>query len=189
MATACPAASSTTPTGWWSQVFEAVRRRPDYAVFGPLLHAADDAADELEDAVFLLALLAEAGAAKPVSRVSCRPWPRWSLDRPRRNGRRRWCMRSHAEDRGTAEDADDFLVAIDRIAALEHAADDAERALTATAVRQAADFRQLHLYTAIGAKLEDATDALQHAGRMLRDHLLGGGAGWLTPRSLLHPAG
>ena len=44
-----------------AQVFEAVRRRPDYAVFGPLLHAADDAADELEDAVFLLALLAEAG--------------------------------------------------------------------------------------------------------------------------------
>jgi hypothetical protein len=80
---------------------------------------------------------------------------------------------AHAEDRSTAEDADDFLVAIDRIAALEHAADDAERALTATSVRQAADFRELHLTTAIGAKLEDATDALQHAGRMLRDHLLG----------------
>ena len=80
---------------------------------------------------------------------------------------------AHAEDRGAAEDADDFLVAIDRIAALEHAADDAERALTATAVRHAADFRQLHLYTAIGAKLEDATDALQHASLMLRDHVLG----------------
>ena len=35
---------------------EAVRRRPDYAVFLPLLEAADDAADELEDADFLLDL-------------------------------------------------------------------------------------------------------------------------------------
>ena len=35
---------------------EAVRRRPDFGVFLKLLEAADDAADELEDAVFLLDL-------------------------------------------------------------------------------------------------------------------------------------
>jgi uncharacterized protein Yka (UPF0111/DUF47 family) len=154
-----------------AQVFQAVRRRPDYAVFGPLLHAADDAADELEDAVFLLALLAEAGAAKPVT-DQLQALAALALE-----AAQEWLKALlhavHAEDRSTAEDADDFLVAIDRIAALEHAADDAERTLTATAVRQAADFRQLHLSTAIGAKLEDTTDALQHAGRMLRDHLLG----------------
>jgi hypothetical protein len=34
----------------------AVRRRPDYAVFQPILEAADDAADALEDAAFLLDL-------------------------------------------------------------------------------------------------------------------------------------
>jgi uncharacterized protein Yka (UPF0111/DUF47 family) len=154
-----------------AQVFEAVRRRPDYAVFGPLLHAADDAADELEDAVFLLALLAEVCAATPVAEQL------QALAALALEAAQEWLKALlhavHAEDRSTAEDADDFLVAIDRIAALEHAADDAERTLTATAVRQAADFRQLHLSTAIGAKLEDATDALQHAGRMLRDHLLG----------------
>ena len=154
-----------------AQVFEAVRRRPDYAVFGPLLHAADDAADELEDAVFLLALLAEVCAATPVAEQL------QALAALALEAAQEWLKALlhavHAEDRSTAEDADDFLVAIDRIAALEHAADDAERTLTATVVRQAADFRQLHLSTAIGAKLEDATDALQHAGRMLRDHLLG----------------
>ncbi len=193
------------------QVFEAVRRRPDYAVFGPLLHAADDAADELEDAGFLLALLAEAapavhGAAPPPISATGRqrrrvigpeaspmrkPHPTAGAE-PRQapvieqlqilaalalEATQEWLKAllhaAHAEDRSTAEDADDFLVAIDRIAALEHAADEAERALTATAVRQAADFRLLHLYTAIGAKLEDATDALQRAGRMLREHLLG----------------
>ena len=202
-----------------AQVFEAVRRRPDYAVFGPLLHAADDAADELEDAVFLLALLADAGPVAPTAPVGpvaqvAPAVPVGPAAKPASNGKpapkakggteklpaamlgpipiaeqlqglaglaleatQEWMKAllhaAHAEDRSTAEDADDFLVAIDRIAALEHAADDAERALTATSVRQAADFRELHLTTAIGAKLEDATDALQHAGRMLRDHLLG----------------
>jgi len=33
-----------------------LRRRPDYAVFQPILEAADDAADALEDAAFLLDL-------------------------------------------------------------------------------------------------------------------------------------
>ena len=66
----------------------------------------------------------------------------------------------------------DFLAAIDRIAALEHQADDAERALAATAVQHAGDFRQLHLFTAIGGKLEAAADALKHASLMLREHVL-----------------
>jgi uncharacterized protein Yka (UPF0111/DUF47 family) len=162
-----------------AQVFEAVRRRTDYAVFAPLLHAADDAADELEDAGFLLALLAEANPAAPAA------GPRQTqvteqlqvLAALALEATQEWLKAllhaAHAEDRSTAEDADDFLVAIDRIAALEHAADDAERTLNATAVRQAADFRQLHLYTAIGAKLESATDALKRASLMLHEHLLG----------------
>ena len=69
-------------------------------------------------------------------------------------------------------ETEDFLTAIDRIAALEHQADDAERALTATAVQHAQDFRQLHLFTAIGGKLEAAADALKHASLILRDHVL-----------------
>ena len=79
---------------------------------------------------------------------------------------------AHVKEPGAADDTDDFLTAIDRIAALEHQADDAERALTAAAVRHAADFRQLHLYTALGSKLEAASDALKHASLVLRDHVL-----------------
>ena len=80
---------------------------------------------------------------------------------------------AHAEDRNAAEDADDFLVAIDRVLALEHAADDAERALTAASVRHAADFRQLHLCSSLGNKLEEAADALKRASLILRDRVLG----------------
>ena len=44
------------PTSWSLQTREAVRRRPDFGLFLSILEAADDAADELEDAVFLLDL-------------------------------------------------------------------------------------------------------------------------------------
>lgn len=151
-------------------VFEAVHRRPDHAAFGPLLHDADDAADELEECVFLLNLLAAVAPALPVAEQM------QALAALLLEAAQEWLKAllhaAHADDRSTAEDADDFLVAIDRIAVLEHAADDAERALTEAAVRQAADFRQLHVCTAIGARLEAAADALKRASLRLRDDLL-----------------
>jgi hypothetical protein len=67
-----------------------------------------------------------------------------------------------------------FLTAIDRITAIEDRADDAEHAFAATAVRHAQDFRQLDLFSAIGAKLEAAADALKQASLILREHVLGG---------------
>jgi hypothetical protein len=69
-------------------------------------------------------------------------------------------------------ETEDFLTAIDRVTALEHEADDAERALAACAVHHAKDFRQLHLFTQIGARFEAAADALKHVSLMLRDHVL-----------------
>ena len=146
---------------------EAVRRRPDYAVFLPLLESADDAADELEDAVFLLDLDTLQGkpleALQVLADLLAEASQEWikALGHATQIGR----AASHAE-------TEDFLTAIDRIAALEHQADDAERALAATAIQHAQDFRQLHLFTAIGGKLEAAADALKHASLMLRDHVL-----------------
>ena len=151
-------------------VFDAVHRRPDHAAFGPLLHDADDAADELEEAVFLLGLLAESGSSNTAVEES------HALAAILLDAAQEWLKAllhaAHAEDKSAAEDADDFLVAIDRIAVLEHEADDAERALTAAAVRQAPDFRRLHLCTAFGARLEAAADALKRASLMLRASLL-----------------
>jgi uncharacterized protein Yka (UPF0111/DUF47 family) len=69
-------------------------------------------------------------------------------------------------------DTEDFLTAIDRVATIEHLADDAERRLTATAFRHSNDFRQLHLFSALGGKLEAAADALKHASLILRDYVL-----------------
>jgi uncharacterized protein Yka (UPF0111/DUF47 family) len=151
-------------------VREAVRRRPEYAAFGPLIQASDDAADELEEAVFLLGLLAggkpDGPPLAPLRTLA------GLLDEAAHEWVKALAHAAHVKDPGTADDTDDFLTAIDRIAALEHEADDAERTLTAATVYYAADFRQLHLYTALGSKLEAASDALKHASLMLRDRVL-----------------
>ena len=147
---------------------ETVRRRPDYAVFSPLLETADDAADAIEDAAFFLDLDTLQG--KPLEALQL-------LADLLAQASQEWIKAlGHAAQIGRAAsraETEDFLTAIDRIAALEHEADDAERALTATAVKHAPDFRQLHLFAEIGDKLEAAADALKNASLILHDHVLG----------------
>ncbi len=147
---------------------EAVARRPDYAVFLRLLQTADDAADQLEDAVALIGLDALQG--KPLE-------PLRRLAELLVEAAQEWikalgCAGEIGRAAGDAE-TEDFLLAIDRIGALEHQADDAQRALEASAVQHARDFRQLHLFSAIGDRLEEAADALKHASLILHEHVLG----------------
>ncbi len=147
---------------------EAVARRPDYAVFLRLLQTADDAADELEDAVSLIGLDALQG--EPLEALQI-------LADLLVEAAQEWIKAlGHASQIGRAAgdaETEDFLTAIDRIGALEHQADDAQRALTASTVQHARDFRQLHLFSAIGDRLEEAADALKHASLILHEHVLG----------------
>ncbi len=146
---------------------ETVRRRPDYAVFLPLLQAADDAADALEDAAFLLDLDTLHGDAMEALQT---------LAGLVADASQEWIKTvGHASQIGrgaSAAETEDFLAATDRVAGLEREADEAERALAAAAICHAKDFRQLHLFTAVGGKLEAASDALLHASLILRDHVL-----------------
>jgi len=153
------------------EVRDAVRRRRDHEVVLRLVEAADDSADQLEEAAFLLELLAETGArGRPLDRLA-------TLADLLVEGSQEWIKAlGHAGAIGsgaTHEDADDFLVAVDRVLALEHAADDAERALRYEAVQRAQDFRQLHLYAEVGRALEEAADALKTASLLTREVVLG----------------
>jgi uncharacterized protein Yka (UPF0111/DUF47 family) len=157
------------------QVREAVRRRRDHEMMLKLVEAADDAADQLEEAAFLLELLAESDArGTPLERLGV-------LADLLVDGTQEWIKAlGHAgaagggAGGGAHDDADDFLVAVDRVLALEHAADDAERGLRYEAVQHAQDFRQLHLYAEVGRALEEAADALKRASLMTREIMLGG---------------
>lgn len=159
-----------------SAVREAVRRRPEYTPLFRVIETADDAADELEEAAFLLELLGENQAqGGPLHALE-------ELAELLVSGAQEWVKAlSHAAHGYTSEtgrasmrgDADDFLIAVDRLSELEHSADDAERALIHSAVQRARNFRQLHMYAEMGRSLESASDALKWAGLMTRDHLLG----------------
>lgn len=155
---------------------EAVRRRPEYTPLFRLVEAADDAADELEEAAFLLELLAESKADGEALQAL------ETLADLLVEGTEEWVKAlsdaAHGYTPGGVApggrgEADDFLIAIDRLSEVEHSADDAERALIHATVQHARDFRQLHIYSEMGRSLESAADALKWAGLITRDYLLG----------------
>lgn len=155
---------------------EAARMRPEYDPLFRVVEAADDAADELEEAAFLLELLAESKPQGPALGVL------ESLGELLLRGSEEWVKAlSHAAHGytpgGAASigdgDADDFLISVEKVSEIEHSADDAERALIHTAVQRARNFRQLHMYAELGRSLESASDALKWAALLTRDCLLG----------------
>lgn len=153
---------------------DAIRKRPEYTPVFRLLERADDAADELEEVAFLLALLAasqpggealeELGTLAGLLVQAAQEWVK-VLNYASRI--------EQAGVMGAHDDVRDFLTAIDALFALEHRADEAERSLTYAAVQRAHDYRQLHIYSKMGDSLEEASDALKWAGLMARDYLLG----------------
>ena len=151
---------------------EAVERRPEYTPLFRLLEIADNAADELEEVAFLMELLV---ASEPGGDVLD---ALGNLAGSLVEASQEWIKAlSHAayiDKPAVAQDeVRDFLTSIDALVALEHRADDAERALTYSAVQRARDFRQLHIYSKMANSLEEASDALKWAGLKTRDYLLG----------------
>lgn len=134
-----------------------------------IIENADDAADSLEEAVFLLTLVPQ-NDQQP------------SLYEPLRE------LAEHANKAAmeylkavegsrmvrTAgrDNMDDFLAAVDMAMIIEHQQDAVYRKVKAVLIREAPDFRQLHLFGEIAAKVEQGTDALMKAAILLRDYTL-----------------
>jgi uncharacterized protein Yka (UPF0111/DUF47 family) len=148
----------------------AVKRRPDHAVFDSLLRAADDAADALEEAIFLCAQFPPGGNSAAL--VDALETLAGLLVTATQEWVKVLAHADHAQDPGTSEDIDDLLTSLDQILVLEHEVDYAQRALTAGAIESARDFRELHLGTRVGDRLEEAADALKRTSLLLRDHVL-----------------
>jgi uncharacterized protein Yka (UPF0111/DUF47 family) len=153
-----------------TEIALSVRHRPELAPFQQLMAAADDAADELEEAAFLLGVLGS--SAKPHAWKLLQPLASILADTSQE-----WVKAlsnaQHVHRHGPRDDVDDFLTSIDRIAVLEHMADDEERAVTVTALSKAADYRELHLISEIRQRLGNASDSLKRASLVLRDQMVG----------------
>lgn len=144
------------------------------AFFVALLAMADDIADELEDAVFHLSLLPRPLARPlPQALATLTTLAGLAVEGCQEYVKALEIVRALYRAR-TPEDLQDFLGAIHRIAAAEHASDNVyrefERALMTSGMPEPA-----LLFAALecARNLEAAVDALMHAALSLRDEVLG----------------
>ena len=134
------------------------------------LSTLDDAIDDLEEALFLLTLLPSDATA--VVRPILDSLAGITVSAAREHLKALEIARELVVGAGDDE-LEDFLVAVDRVATLEHEADSAERTARASLVSESPDFRSLHVADLISRAMEDATDALSLSAFLLRDHILG----------------
>jgi uncharacterized protein Yka (UPF0111/DUF47 family) len=148
-----------------------VRRIPGTEVFCRILEVADDAADDLEDSVFLAELLS--------ARAACLELPASLLELAdlivdgAQAFQRAIGAAQHIHRGGPRENMQQFLEAIDHVVGVEHQTDERDRAVTVALVDSDGDYRHLRLIEGIAGHLEAAADALLRASLMLRDHVLG----------------
>jgi len=134
-----------------------------------LTTTADDAIDLVEEGVFLLTLVP--GDAIATVRPILMPLASIVVMAAREHLKVIEISRE-VVDSADPDDLEDFIVAVDRVASLEHDADDAERAARAAIVATAPDFRILYIVDNLVRAAEEATDALLRGALGLRDHVL-----------------
>ncbi len=146
------------------------RHSPHGQLYERLLTEADDIADSLEEAAFLLSLPPGRDLAGPARD------PLHRLAALLVAGGQQWAKCLESAGRLTCgaarEHLQHFLEPVDRILTLEQQSDDAQREVTAALVTGSVDFRQLHLLTLVAHSLEQAADALARCALLLRDHYL-----------------
>ena len=136
-----------------------------------VVRVADDAADELEEAIFLLSLLPFHVAGD--SSLAALEEMADLLVQGAREYLKAVENARHIHRGSSRDRVEDFLEAVDHTMKSEHQADDAHRRAKAGVISFAGDFRQLHLFTEIADNLEQAADALMRSALMLRDYVLG----------------
>ncbi len=139
------------------------------ATVAALTTTADDAIDLIEEAVFLLTLVPR--EVIPVVQPILTPLASIVVMASREHLKAVEIARE-VVDGASPDDLEDFIVAVDRVASLEHDADDAERAARAAMIATAPDFRTLYIADNLARAAEAATDALLRAALGLRDHVL-----------------
>jgi uncharacterized protein Yka (UPF0111/DUF47 family) len=146
------------------------RRTSTPEVYADLLHEADEAADGLEEAAFLLSRLI--GVAPPVRLVEPVQALAALLVAGTQESVKMFEAASHVTREGAREDLQDFFAAVDRIIAIERESDVAERAVTTALFASEYEVRAFELIARLSQVLEHAADSLAVSALTLRDHVL-----------------
>lgn len=142
--------------------------KPD--VYAELLHTSDEAADGLEEAAFLMIHLVTVapcqGLMDPLRALA------ELLVAGAQESVKMYEAASHVTREGDREDVQDFFAAVDRVVAIEHDTDTAERAVTSALLAGTSNATTLYLVAGLASALERAADGMALAALQLRDHLL-----------------
>jgi uncharacterized protein Yka (UPF0111/DUF47 family) len=139
-------------------------------VYADLLHEADEAADGLEEAAFLLTRLV--AVAPPIRLVEPVQALATLIVAGTQESVKMFEAASHVTREGAREDLQDFFAAVDRIITLERESDIAERAVTTTLFASDYEVRAFQLIARLSQLLEHAADGLALSALKLRDHVL-----------------
>jgi uncharacterized protein Yka (UPF0111/DUF47 family) len=148
------------------------RRVEEAESFFSLMHAADDALDELEEGCFFTTLLLPLPASKTVNRQlagmaeisvkACQEYLKVLI-----------AAQGIRKDYGR-EEMQDFLTAVNRVLSLEHDCDDALRQAEKTIINESADFKELRVYFELARLIEASTNSLMKAVYIMHDTTLEG---------------
>jgi uncharacterized protein Yka (UPF0111/DUF47 family) len=148
------------------------RRVEEAESFFSLMHAADDALDELEEGCFFTTLLLPLPASKTVNRQlagmaeisvkACQEYLKVLI-----------AAQAIRKDYGR-EEMQDFLTAVNRVLSLEHECDDALRQAEKTIINESADFKELRVYFELARLIEASTNSLMKAVYIMHDTTLEG---------------
>jgi len=146
------------------------RRTETPGTYIALLHEADEAADGLEEVAFLMTHLVHLSPPEkllgPVQSLAT------LLVDGAQEAVKMFEAASHVTRDGAREDLQDFFAAADRIVAIEHNTDDAERLVVSSLLADPVDTRTFSLIARMAGLLEQAADGLSLSALKLRDHLL-----------------
>ena len=134
------------------------------------LEFCDDAVDELEEAAAILDV-ARLTSPTPATLDQIRDLAELALLSSQEIVK---CIASAASvsRSDVRDDLDEFMVALERLIAVEHKADEALRAFRRRLVEENPDAKQLFVLWDLTVALETATDANAHAGQQLRTYLM-----------------
>ncbi|HEY7082716.1 MAG TPA: DUF47 family protein [Nitrososphaeraceae archaeon] len=147
-----------------------IKRSKASDVFEKFVSHADDAADSMEETLFLLTLvskqdiigdfyehileLAELATHSSMEYLK-------SIENAK-----------IIDKASSREQIDDFIQTIDKIITIEHQADDVNRTVRAAIFKDSNNFKQLHILAEISNNIEDVTDSIMKSAVLIRDYVM-----------------
>jgi uncharacterized protein Yka (UPF0111/DUF47 family) len=147
-----------------------IKRSNASSVFEEFVSRADDAADSMEETLFLLTLVSKQDIIgdfyEPILELA-------ELATHSSMEYLKLIKNATIIDKAsTREQIDDFLQTIDKIITIEHQADDVNRSVKAAILNDSNNFKQLHILDEISNNIEEVTDSMMKSAVLIRDYVM-----------------